>query len=436
MAKLKKVLVADHNESFVEFLGSILSKEGCQVSAAYDGKEAIEKMTQDPPDLLFLDLVLPKIDGWKLIDCARNHRDLQDMKIAVVSDILLEDPGVSRRVKANFFVAKGPIEGMAEKISTVLGKIKRNEIEKEALTIGLESIRPREVIRELLSSTKHYQAILNDIDKGVVIFDTDLKILDANLAAGVYFNKSSTELINQGVCSLFNSEYAERISQILKKLRERHECTEEPLTIQHGPKVFKITFSAFVSDVDHGFQGGAVLIEDITDLSMLAITDGLTSLYNKRHFYVQLQKEIERAKRYNSSLSLLMADVDHFKNYNDTYGHLEGDGVLRRLGATIKANIRTIDSAYRYGGEEFAIILPETRGKNGLVVAERIRKVFANIDFSPKVSEDKVDRVHKTISIGVAELMPDYTIEDLVNCADKAMYEAKRAGRNQTFVYA
>lgn len=436
MMKLKKVLVADDAKFFVEFLASMLSRKGYQVSKAYDGKEAIEKMTQDPPDLLFVDLVLPKIDGWRLIEYARNHSQLQNIPIAVVSDILLEHPQVSQTVDANFFIAKGPIDSMSEKVSIMLERLEKNEIKEKPSIIGLKGIRPREVIGELLSTRRYYQGILNDINEGIIVFGSDFKILYVNLPAAAFFKKSSTELINQELWSLFTPEYLEGINHILKKIREKYVPPKECITIQDEPKIFKITFNSFISDVNHGFQGGVMLIEDITDLTTLAITDELTGLYNRKHFYQQLQKEIKRAKRYNSPLSLLIIDIDYFKNYNDIYGHLEGDRVLRKLGETIKASIRAVDSAYRYGGEEFAIILPETKSKSAFDMAERIRKMFGAIKFSPKVSKDKVDRVRKTISIGVAELMPDYSLEELVNYADNAMYEAKRRGRNQTFVHA
>ncbi|HIC91367.1 MAG TPA: diguanylate cyclase [Syntrophaceae bacterium] len=169
-------------------------------------------------------------------------------------------------------------------------------------------------------------------------------------------------------------------------------------------------------------------------LKELAITDDLTKLYNRRQFFNQLKQEIRRAKRLDDPLSLIILDIDDFKPYNDRYGHLEGDAVLKKLAEVIKDNIRQIDSAYRYGGEEFAVILPVTKIQDGVIVAERIRKAFEEIEFTPKVSEDRVDQVHKAVSIGIAELRPDYELRDLVRHADDAMYEAKRRGKNRVFV--
>ncbi len=169
-------------------------------------------------------------------------------------------------------------------------------------------------------------------------------------------------------------------------------------------------------------------------LRELTITDDLTGLYNRRHLFNQLQLEILRAKRLGDPLSLIVLDVDNFKSYNDRYGHLEGDRVLRRLAEVIKDNIRQIDSTYRYGGEEFAIILPVTKIQDGLPVAERIRSAFEAVEFTPEVSKGKVEHAYRTLSIGIAGLDPDYNLEDLVKYADDAMYEAKRKGKNQVFV--
>ena len=102
--------------------------------------------------------------------------------------------------------------------------------------------------------------------------------------------------------------------------------------------------------------------------------DDLTQLYNSRHFYAQLKREIERSNRYEQPLTLLLLDLDKFKAFNDAYGHVEGDHVLSRLGQVIKQCLRETDSAYRYGGEEFTIILPMTTSKEGIITAKRIQK--------------------------------------------------------------
>jgi diguanylate cyclase (GGDEF)-like protein len=162
-------------------------------------------------------------------------------------------------------------------------------------------------------------------------------------------------------------------------------------------------------------------------LQDLAITDGLTKLYNSRYFYKQLDSEVDRSKRYNHPLSLLFLDIDHFKYYNDTYGHLEGDKVLARIGKAIKLCLRKMDTAYRYGGEEFTVILPETSRREVMTVAKRIKDAIENEKFSPQAGKS----ISITISIGATEYCPGERISIFVQRADKAMYLSKQRGRNQ-----
>jgi two-component system cell cycle response regulator len=159
----------------------------------------------------------------------------------------------------------------------------------------------------------------------------------------------------------------------------------------------------------------------------LSITDGLTNLFNSRHFYSQLKREIERSNRYQHPLTLLMLDVDDFKQFNDTFGHLEGDKVLIGLANVIQNSIRRIDSAYRYGGEEFTVILPETDGERGLHVAERIRSEFKKEVFSPA----KGTTVHVSVSIGIAQYISEEVLKEFIKRADINMYKAKRLGKDQ-----
>jgi diguanylate cyclase (GGDEF)-like protein len=161
-------------------------------------------------------------------------------------------------------------------------------------------------------------------------------------------------------------------------------------------------------------------------LKELAITDDLTKLYNARHFYNQLENEINRFKRYNRPLSLLLIDVDHFKDFNDTYGHLEGNKALHKIAKLISSCLRTMDTAYRYGGEEFTVILPETTCDAAMTVSERINEVVRKELVYPE--SDKTI----TVSIGATEYLPGEVLGEFIKRADKAMYLAKEAGRDRT----
>jgi diguanylate cyclase (GGDEF)-like protein/PAS domain S-box-containing protein len=159
------------------------------------------------------------------------------------------------------------------------------------------------------------------------------------------------------------------------------------------------------------------------DLSMI---DDLTQLYNSRYFYAQLEIEIERSNRYGQPLTLLLLDLDKFKKFNDKYGHVEGDYVLLRLGQVVKRCLRETDSAYRYGGEEFTIILPMTTSNEGIVTAKRIQTELRKEVFYPVLGQE----VNITVSIGLAEYKPKEEMKTFVQRVDKLMYQAKKDGRN------
>jgi len=223
-------------------------------------------------------------------------------------------------------------------------------------------------------------------------YDTDIIVMTAYIG-----NYSYEEAINKGASDFVSKpiRFEELLLRLRRVLRERNITKERVLML--------------------------------AKLQDLAITDGLTKLYNSRCFYKQLDSEIDRSKRYNHPLTLLFLDIDHFKHYNDTYGHLEGDKVLIRIGEVIKSCLRKMDTAYRYGGEEFTVILPETSREEVMTVAKRIKDAMENEKFSPQSGKS----ISITISIGATEYCQGEKISTFVQRADKAMYLSKQRGRNQ-----
>ena len=159
------------------------------------------------------------------------------------------------------------------------------------------------------------------------------------------------------------------------------------------------------------------------EVRRLSITDDLTGLYNHRHFFKTLESELTRLRRQKTSLSLLMLDVDNFKRYNDSHGHVEGDRVLRKIGEIIKHSIRhNVDSGYRYGGDEFASLLIGASLEQALTIAERIRLTIEDAGFKDI-----------TVSVGLAEFREGFDLERFVKSADDAMYVAKNSGGNRVY---
>ncbi len=161
-----------------------------------------------------------------------------------------------------------------------------------------------------------------------------------------------------------------------------------------------------------------------------AKTDGLTGMLNHRTFYEILETELRRAQRYASKLSIIMADVDDFKHVNDEYGHRAGDMAIKQISRRLTACIRQIDIAARYGGDEFAIILPSTSLEDAVIVAERMVKTISE---PPIVWEGH--EIHLSLSVGVGQYDSDSCIADVTKATDKALYAAKQAGKNQVKIF-
>jgi len=167
-------------------------------------------------------------------------------------------------------------------------------------------------------------------------------------------------------------------------------------------------------------------------LLKLSNTDPLTQLYNRRYLTDALEREMNRSTRNNTPVTLVMLDIDHFKKVNDTYGHQRGDLILKRMADLLLSGMREYDLAARFGGEEFALVLPETSPEQGFEAAERLRLACSELAFPDELSALKL-----TISLGVAAFPhPDiHTLDDLIREADYALYRAKRTGRNRVSLH-
>jgi diguanylate cyclase (GGDEF)-like protein/PAS domain S-box-containing protein len=253
-----------------------------------------------------------------------------------------------------------------------------------------------------------------------------------------------SEIIGANYLSLVRPDMREEAArflgrQFVKKIENTY--LEIPIIAKNGSEVWLGQNVQLLFDNKGDVVGFQAMSRDVTDRRMaeeklkeseekyraLSIMDGLTGLYNSRHFYRVIDEERSRGSRYGQILSLLFIDIDDFKMFNDTYGHLEGDEVLARFGKLVKRSLRETDSAFRYGGEEFVVLLPMTAKMDGVQLAERIRSAFADEKFLPKPERE----VSMTVSVGVAQLRAGDTAEAFIKRADSRMYKAKQTGKNR-----
>ncbi|TPH15035.1 sensor domain-containing diguanylate cyclase [Litorilituus lipolyticus] len=296
--------------------------------------------------------------------------------------------------------------------------------------------------------------ITDQLNTGILILDTDFNIVMWNSFLEVHSTKVSNDIIGKNVFEVF-SELPERwlsrkLSSVLQlgtpnfcSWEQRRHLFELPHT---RPITTDCEFMAqnctFLPMEESGkIEYISILIEDATDvchyqgqlqkaldkLALMSRIDGLTQIYNRKHWQESLEQEFAKARRHDKALSLIMFDLDNFKQLNDHYGHQGGDQVLIEISKTIGNLLRVEDVFGRYGGEEFAVILPETSILGAIELAERICQTVANTPIKFKESN-----IIATVSIGVAQLTErDSHFESLIMHADDALYIAKNNGRNQ-----
>ena len=237
-------------------------------------------------------------------------------------------------------------------------------------------------------------------------------------------------IINQPFEKVF--PWLEEIAKTLKKPRRHEEYYDAVDARGEEKRYYEVRVSGML-DVSDKFIGALVTLVDVTErtiltekLNHLATTDSLTGAYNRREFFSAAHREFVRSQRNEKELTILLIDIDEFKLVNDSYGHQVGDQVLSRLVEIGYQVLRASDILARIGGEEFAVVLPETGLEDATAVAERLRIAFSKESFITDLGP-----MHVTASIGVAMLMPtDQLVDDVVRRADQAMYSVKKSGKN------
>lgn len=228
------------------------------------------------------------------------------------------------------------------------------------------------------------------------------------------------------------TSYSKRLSMASEKLAQANDGEALRAVIEHlaqGAKEMELNNKKLEMSLAASRQEIQQLQQNLETVRIEGLTDPLTTLCNRKYFDAALAKAIAEATEKNEPLSLLMADIDHFKTFNDQYGHLTGDQVLRLVALAVKQNVKGRDVAARYGGEEFIVALPNTALQSAITVADHIRRAVMTKELMRRSNGERLGRV--TISIGGAVLRPGDNAQLLIERADKCLYVAKRQGRNR-----
>jgi two-component system cell cycle response regulator len=470
----KKILVVDDDPDIQSVLIAALSQEGRTFITASNGIEAVEKALSDVPDLIILDIMMPRMDGYQVCRLLKNEQLTWEIPIIMLSAKYKDKDrlyGIS--VGADDYIVKPfQTEELMEKTERLLAKHHKEDkacpvalpglVDEASLLSRVNTLLDRK-LQEMTFLQHMTKAIVGTFDEGRI-----LRTVLQGIKTEVGYRRCALFMFDGGKLkerlSLGYSAAEKPVADIaLEYLTQRKEAAVLPR--RGGPFVQQCVIPIPYRDEIKGM----VLLERGPDeppfsedrlnlLSTLAgqlgmalenasmyrttlhlsITDGLTGLYNARHLYERLETEITRSKRYGHPLSLFMLDIDYFKKFNDSYGHLSGDEALRMVAQVLRENSRETDTVARYGGEEFCVILPETGDQSAEVIAERVRKATESrpVAIGPKEAEGAGARVNLTVSIGIAEMPPGLNFaEELVRLADKALYQAKDAGRNTVRTY-
>ncbi len=450
-----RVLVVDDILPNVKLLEAKLACEYYDVITATSGAEALEKIESDNPDIVLLDIMMPGMDGFEVCTRIKNNPDTAHIPVVMVTALTdVEDKIRGLEAGADDFLSK-PINDIAlmarvrslARLKMALDEWKVRENTATQLGVVSEKVslmnEPVQGARVLLVEDREYEK-----NKIIEALSSDL-----NIVMHAENGMKAMEMISQqdfDVLMVSLGLEDEDGLRLCSHLRSNERSRAVPIVM--------IAHEDDMSRVAHGLEMGAhdyVLrpieksellarvrtqirrkrfqerLRSTYEISLsMALTDSLTGLYNRRYLEVHMEKLIESNAHSNKALGVIMMDIDHFKNVNDTYGHNVGDEVLKVFADRIKDNLRSFDLVARLGGEEFVAILPDVSPERAYMVAERLRRSISD-DPIPCSAPD--GKLAVTTSIGAAIINNGgHSIPALLERADKCLYEAKSTGRNCT----
>jgi len=450
-----RILVVDDVEANVRLLEAKLSAEYYEVLTAADGPTALVKATEEQPDIVLLDVMMPGMDGFEV--CRRLKEGALTRHIPVVLVTALD--GRQDRISgleagADEFLTK-PLDDLflfsrvksLTRLKLVIDELRQREasgrrlgvIEGAGARLGATGARvlivddqerqAQRIANEL--SIEHRPLIETEPEKALLTArgPVDLLIVNAaaktfdglRLAAQVRSDEASRNLPILAVVDVDDRQRVVKALEIGVNDILARPVDPQELAARVRTQIKRKRYTDFLrNNLDHSLE--------------LAVTDQLTGLHNRRYMFGQLKALVERATRGGDAVSALLIDLDHFKQVNDGFGHDVGDEVLREFAVRLATNVRAIDLPCRYGGEEFCVIMPDTKLEDAQRIAERIRLHVGGAPF--RVSGGR-ESLTATISVGVAATMGEGDTPDaLLKRADAALYEAKAQGRNRVIASA
>lgn len=458
MGERDKILIVDDDSLNVKLIVASLSPGPYEYATASNGLEALEKVEKEMPDLILLDIMMPGLNGFNV--AARLKEDPATRSIPIILITALD--GSDNKVRgleagADDFLNK-PIHA-AELQARVKSLLRLRHYQEQLRTRHEAEARFAGQIPEQSPAPARIELpsilLVEDDEKDSRLIQMHLcgQPYEVNTAASgeealLCISRERIDLVLLDILlpgmdgfavakSLKESEKTKNIQIVAmtslqgmeSKIKGIEVGVDDYLIKPVNPHELRARISALIKKKAYldGLQCG------YQSAVRSAITDRLTGLYNHAYFYHFLENELKRSRRNGKSVALLMIDIDDFKQINDTQGHLAGDEILKELGTLISGSAREIDVPFRYGGEEFALVLPYTDARCARTAAERLGKAIAG---HPFVSAGPPDSRRLTVSIGIAAYPGDAKdLEGLVRNADRALYRAKAEGKNRICVH-
>lgn len=417
MMQKHSILVVDDEKQNRALLSELL-KDGYKILLAKNGAQALERARAHHPDLIMLDVLMPEMDGYQVIHELKADeltRDIPVIFISALDSVDDEEKGL----------ALGAVDYISKPFHPAI--VRARVCSHLTLCDALKLLRNQK-------QTMHRHAAIVDRYVLVLNIDTESRVTHVSEAFCSIAGYTRHELIGQPLSLLKHTNNPEALFQEIRQEAMRGGSWNGPLTYRakDGHPIWVETHIEPVWDDAHqNIVGYTAVDHDVSEkkfIEELSVTDHLTRLFNRLKLDEILKSEFAYAERFNSPLSYILLDVDHFKKVNDTWGHQVGDQVLIAVAQMVRSNIREVDIAGRWGGEEFVIVSPGTDAFGAAVLAEKLRASIQGIALPP------VENI--TCSFGVAQLRQGEDVENLIRNADKALYRAKDRGRNRVEIHA